>query len=278
MPELPEVQTITNDLQLLTGDTITGFWTDWQRIIKEKSLTYFTQQITNQKILGVRRIGKFICINLINNTTIVIHLRMTGQLLFIKNLEFVDEKYHKHIHHIFYLQKNGILAFSDVRKFATISLFKTDGLSTQKSISNLGIDALSEKLSSEKLYALTQKNGNKKIKDLLMRQDIISGIGNIYASEILFLAKIAPSRLSKNISFAEAKTLKKSIVQILKKAIRLRGTSVSDYRDSLGNKGSFQNELKVYKKHGQKCQNCDILIEKTVIGQRSTFHCPKCQN
>lgn len=199
---------------------------------------------------------------------------MTGQLIVqIKKLKVKS----KHVHHVFYLKKNGALEFHDIRKFGTIALLPTDKISTYEKITVLGIDALDQKLNSEKLSELLGKNPGKQIKDFLMRQDYISGIGNIYASEILFDAKILPTRLCKNITPNETGILISSTKKILRKAIRMRGTSVSDYRDSQGQKGTFQNVLKVYKKNGQKCKICGTIIEKIIIGQRSTFYCPKCQ-
>ena len=110
-----------------------------------------------------------------------------------------------------------------------------------------------------------------------MDQSVIRGIGNIYASEILFAAHILPTRVVSSLTQSEVKTLASSITKILSKAINLRGTSVSDYRDASGQKGQFQNHLKVYKKDTLPCQKCGTIIEKTIVAQRSTFYCPKCQ-
>lgn len=282
MPELPEVQTIVSDLQILTGDQFTGFWSAWPKAIKDedgKSLTVacFSHAITDKKILSIERIGKNILINISNGYSLLIHLRMTGRLLTspFSSVEDNQKKYTKHAHHIFFLKKNKALVFHDVRKFATIKLIQTRKLAELNA--KLGIDPFAENFSSMTFQKLFSVKKSKSIKEFLMDQTIILGIGNIYASEILFDAKIIPTRKASSISKQEQETIFKSIKKILTKAIRLRGTSVSDYRDSQGLKGSFQNELKVYKKHGQKCESCDTMITKVILGQRSTFYCPKCQ-
>jgi formamidopyrimidine-DNA glycosylase len=181
----------------------------------------------------------------------------------------------KHTHHIFILKKNKILKFNDVRKFATISLLEEKDVLKIKN--SYGVDPIDEPFSLDDLGLILEKRKNKPIKSILMDNSVILGIGNIYASEILFEAKIAPNRSGNSLDKIEIKKLHNAIKKILTKAILLRGTSVSDYRDSAGKKGSFQHELTVYKKHGLKCKNCDTMIAKTIIGQRSTFHCPNCQ-
>lgn len=278
MPELPEVQTIISDLQQLTGDSITGFWTDWKNALKHSdgkvfSCASFQKSIVGKKILSVKRHGKFIFINLSEKTTLLIHLRMTGQLLVRKTPPIVSDKYASHVHHVFFLKKHGELAFSDVRKFATITLFHEG--EQPRSIAHLGIDALDGALTVSELAKIVATK--KDIKSLLMDQTRIAGIGNIYASEILHNAAIHPAKKASSLEKEEIETLHKEIRRVLTKAIQLRGTSVSDYRDSAGKKGGFQKVLKVYKRHGQRCKRCDTIIQKTIIGQRSTFHCPRCQ-
>lgn len=273
MPELPEVHTIVTDLQILTGDRITSFWSDFKKAIKTKGTE---KEIIGKKILGVKRLGKIILIALDNEKSLGIHLKMTGKLLLIKQETWnMEHESNKHFHHAFFLKKNGVLAFSDVRKFATISLLNKDAVAEIKN--NYGIDPIDGDFSISELETLLKKRKNKPVKSILMDNSVILGIGNIYASEILFEARVLPMRLGGSLNKNEIIALHRSILKILKKAIKMRGTSVSDYRDSAGKKGSFQNELKVYKKHGQKCKSCDTMVEKVIIGQRSTFFCPKCQ-
>jgi formamidopyrimidine-DNA glycosylase len=273
MPELPEVQTIVNDLQSIVGMKITGFWSDFGKAVKTKN---FAKKITGQKIKKIFRSGKNIIIALNTADSIIIHLKMTGQLLTEKHISKADhEKYSKHIHHVFYLGKNYSLNFSDIRKFGTLEV--VDAKSLLKKISAKGLDPFSAEYTFRNFQKLLQRAKNKNIKQFLMDQSFVSGIGNIYASEIPFDTKLSPLKKVSLLSSAETKKLFISIKKILSKAIKLRGTSFSDYRDGSGKKGAFQNFLKVYKRNGQKCKRCATIIEKITIGQRSTFYCPVCQ-
>lgn len=285
MPELPEVQTIVTDLnKKIKGDTITDFWSDHKKAIKNK-FDDFVRGIKGRKILGTERIGKNIFINLSGNKTLYIHLKMTGHLL-IKRKEAKDKKQksdhfndrvNQYVHHIFYLGKNKKMEFSDLRKFAKIVLADTDKINSLKEIESLGIDVMSEKFTLKKFQEVIEKKKNKKIRDILMEQNILAGIGNIYASEILFEARIYPERKVSSLGDKEVKNIFEAIKNILKKAIKMRGTSDSDYRDTSGAPGGFQKVLKVYRKAGEKCPSCDTMIKRIKIGQRSAFVCPKCQ-
>lgn len=275
MPELPEVQTIVNDLQKITGDTITGFWTGFTKAVKSED---FQKAVTNKKIKAVTRNGKNIVIEINDKKFIVVHLKMTGKLILkkLKAESYKLEAIPRHLHHIFYLKKNGSLEFHDIRKFATLELVDHEKLSEMTK--NKGVDPFSKEFTARKFTELVEKKKNKNIKSFLMDQAIISGIGNIYASEIPFDAKINPLRKICDLSPEELKSLYKSTLKILKKAIKLRGTSFSDYRDGNNKKGGFQNFLKVYGEAGKKCSKCDTIIEKSIVEQRSTFHCPTCQS
>ena len=273
MPELPEVQTVVNDLQSLVGKKITGFFSNFKKAVKTEG---FEKKILEKRILTVFRSGKNIVITLENYESIVVHLKMTGQLLFRKTLDKKTEtKYEKHIHHTFELGKDHVMYFSDIRKFGTLELLDKETLN--KKISEKGLDPFSDAYTLPNFKKLLERAKNKNLKQFLMDQTFIAGIGNIYASEIPFAIKISPLRKIGDLSSREEKVLFDSIQKILAKAIRLRGTSFSDYRDSAGKKGAFQNFLKVYKRNGQKCNTCDTIIKKIVIGQRSTFYCPSCQ-
>jgi formamidopyrimidine-DNA glycosylase len=271
MPELPEVQTIVNDLQILTGDTIIGFWSNFIKAIKSKD---FEKNIIGKKIVSIERLSKNIVINLANENSIMIHLKMTGKLFVIEKSKTADLT-QKHLHHVFYLKKNRILEFHDIRKFATLELVnKIDLLEISKS---KGIDPTSKKFTLQTFKKIINKLQNKNLKSILMNQVAIAGIGNIYASEIPYDAKLNPLRKASSLTENEVSALYGSTVKILAKAIKMRGTSISDYRDAKGKKGSFQNELKVYGKAGNKCTKCDTIIEKAIVEQRSTFFCPTCQ-
>ncbi len=306
MPELPEVQTIASDLEILVGQQFVDFFSAVPKAIKNISAVNFTQEIIGQKIKSVSRLGKIILIRLVNNKTIAIHLKMTGKLIIVErkawnveretwNIEHgtqnIDHKKNtvkklgtvdreprtipKHLHHIFFL-KNKVLKFYDVRKFATISLLDDSDLAIIKN--NYGLDPITDPFSLKQFSDLIIKGKTRPIKEVLMNNALILGIGNIYASEILFDAHILPNRKANLLTKKETAQLHKSITKILTKAIRLRGTSISDYRDANDKSGSFQDHLFVYRRNRQKCKKCDTIILRSVIGQRSTFFCPQCQN
>jgi formamidopyrimidine-DNA glycosylase len=313
MPELPEVETIINDLnKKIKGDTIVDFWSDWLRAIKSanrenpaSSADEFFSKIQNRKILGARRIGKNIFIDLSGGRTLYIHLKMTGHLLIkphpnpllIKEREnkkpsplqgegarradevknYFDDKVNQYIHHVWKLKSGRTLEFSDLRKFGKIVLDDTDKINNLKEIKALGIDAMSPLFTFQKFSAILAKRQKSPIGLLLMDQNLISGIGNIYRSEILFDAKILPGRKISDISEKKRKALYNSIKKILKKAIKYRGTSDSDYRDTSGAPGNYQKIILVYRRSGQKCKKCDTMIVRKKIGQRSVFFCPICQ-
>ncbi len=274
MPELPEVQTVVNDLQILTGDIIIGFWTNFEKAIKSNN---FKNEIIEKKILSIKRLGKNIVIKLNNSTFIIAHLKMTGKLLLMEHGAWsMKQNTDKHIHHVFSLKNNGFLVFSDIRKFATLELISSTRLS--EITMSKGMDPFDENFTLENFTKIITSKKNKNVKSVLMDQSLISGIGNIYASEIPYHAKINPLRTIDSLSKNETKALYSFTLKILSKAIKLRGTSISDYRDAKGHKGSFQNHLIVYGKAGRKCTKCATIIVKNIVEQRSTFHCPNCQH
>lgn len=288
MPELPEVQTVVSDLnQKIVGDTIVGFWSDWPSAIKGETRKRFEKEIVNRKILGVRRIGKNIFVDLSGGKTLYLHLKMTGHLLIKSKVEsqksesFFKDRVNQYVHHSWKLEgKKGQmidLDFSDMRKFAKIVLVDTDKVLELKEIKALGIDAMDPKFDAQYFQAILAKRPKRKIRDILMDQTLIAGIGNIYLSEVLYASGILPTRLASKISPEEAKLLHRVIIKTLKKAIKMRGTSDSDYRDTSGAPGGFQKVLRVYRKTGKKCPKCATIIQRAKIGQRSVFFCATCQ-
>ncbi|KKP70585.1 MAG: Formamidopyrimidine-DNA glycosylase [Candidatus Moranbacteria bacterium GW2011_GWE2_35_2-] len=293
MPELPEVQTIVDDLnRKIKGDTIVDFWSDWPKAIKGVNLKKFEAEIKGKKILKAWRIGKNMFVDLSGGKTIYIHLKMTGHLLIRtqdtknkiqKNKNYFNDRVNQYIHHIWKLKSGKTLEFSDLRKFAKMVLVDTDKVMELPEIKKLGVDAMSKEFTLEKFRELLQKRQNKKIGLVLMEQELIAGIGNIYRSEILFDAGMHPERSVKYLKKSEVGVLYESILKILKKAIEMRGTSDSDYRDTDGAPGSFGKILKVYRKDGKICscvrkkKKCDTIIKRIKLGQRSVFFCSECQ-
>ena len=239
MPELPEVQTIINDLnRKIKGDTIVGFWTDWEKTIKGKSADEFTKKIIGRKVLEARRIGKNIFIDLSGGKTLYIHLKMTGHLLvkfsifnfqfskksktkISKSKTYFKDKVNQYIHHIWKLKSGKTLEFSDLRKFGKIVLDDTEKISNLKEIKALGMDAMSVEFSFKKFQEIISKKSNAKIGILLMEQNLIAGIGNIYRSEILYESGVMPERKAGDLNSKEIKSIYGNIKKVLKKGLKI---------------------------------------------------------
>lgn len=285
MPELPEVQTIVNDLnRKIKGDVITGFRSFFRAGIKGRRSPDFIKSFFNVKIRQIERIGKYIMFKLSDGRNILFHLGMTGKLIVgvvpyihpssqLQFSSFKKQNFGKYTRAAIFLNGGKIITFSDKRKFGKIIF---DGRVIRRIIENLGINPLDKKLTFPKFDKILNTS-QAAAKNFLLNQKKFSGIGNIYASEILHNAGILPDRLMNSLGGNERKKLFHSVRKILRKAVKLRGTSINDYRDASGKRGKFQNLLKVYQKTGQKCKRCGTIIRRSVIGQRSTFHCPKCQ-
>jgi formamidopyrimidine-DNA glycosylase len=287
MPELPEVETTINYLRpKIVGRTIRGIWTDWPKGIGYISFEELNEKISGKKITAIARRGKNILLEIDRKFTLWIHLKMTGHLLIrpanIPKDSPLLERVNQYIHFKFLLDKNEELAFSDLRKFGRVRYLAgplTDDLIT-KNFKELGVEPFSKEFSEAYLSKLIseKKNINKQLKTFLMDQSVIAGIGNIYASEIPFEAKLSPKKKISELNKAEIKKLFSSIKNVLKKAVDTRGTSISDFRDPEGKPGGYGNIRKVYQRKGHPCPGkCSGTIESFKQGQRTTFWCPKCQ-
>lgn len=282
MPELPEVQTVVSQLGAkVVGEAIAGFWSDWKKSVYP-SYAVFVKRVKGATILGTRRFGKHVVIDLGNGSSIVIHLKMTGHLL-VKNEKnrndkaFVSDPMNGYIHHIFTLSSGTTVEFSDMRKFGWLRVIETEEVEILKSIAVLGIDALSPALNQKTFDALLEKKKTAMVSVAMLDQNLIAGIGNIYRSEALFLAGILPIRRIATLSERERKELLLGIKTVLRKAVKLRGTSDGDFRDTDGLQGRFQRTLYVYNREHEPCKKCDTIIERKKIGQRSVFYCLGCQ-
>ena len=293
MPELPEVQTITNGLNKKVNDLIIkDVWTDCSKIIKSHSFENFKKEIINKKIINSERIGKNILMHLSGNKTLLMHMKMTGHLLYgkwSKNTDNCHDKksvwkpenegplcdpYNRFIHLLFFLSNGKELAFSDVRKFGKVVLLETDKEFETKDLKKLAPDPLSKNFNLQKLSEYFSKNPNKKIKQVLMDQEIISGIGNIYSDEILWDVGLHPLEKLKNIPEKKIKDILSSAKKILESSIKLGGDSMSDYRNIDGEKGGYQKKHLAYKQTGKPCQKGDGgKIVKIKVGGRSAHYC-----
>ncbi len=281
MPELPEVQTVVSQLgEKIVGKKVKSVWSDWSKAVRP-SLVIFKKEIVGAKIIGTRRKGKHAILDLDNAHSIVIHLKMTGHLLVKNDInrenETFKDPYNQFIHHILAFADGTTLEFSDMRKFGWMEVMSTADVETLPSIASLGIDALSEKFTPKVLDEIVAKKAKSKIGALLLEQGIIAGIGNIYRSESLFQAGILPDRVASSLSKDEQHILLASIKKVLRKALKHRGMSDGDFRDTDGREGEFQKVLGVYGRSGKPCPKCGTMIQRMKLGQRSAFFCPSCQ-
>jgi formamidopyrimidine-DNA glycosylase len=288
MPELPEVETTVKTLKRkVLNRTFLDIWTDSKNIKKPKNFQEFKKEIKGRKINNIKRRAKNILFYLSGNKILLIHQKMTGHLLLGK-WKVIDNKWSSlktgplresvnlFIHLMFWLDKGEMLALSDLRKFAKVELWDKDELEGSEEFKKLGPEPLEKEFTFlEFKKALPQKG---KIKQVLMDQNTIAGIGNIYSDEILWEAKIHPLKDVSKLSKEELKKIYSAVKKILKKAIKLKGDSMSDYRLINGEKGGYQKVQKVYQRQGNFCLRKDGgKIQCLKIGGRTAHFCPVCQ-
>lgn len=290
MPELPEVETIRIQLQkYFVGHEIEGV-----KIRYGKCFIGDKENLVDGKVVRVRRFGKLLSIDLSNNHSILIHVKMTGQLIYrgpnLKSTKKLSEKVKdglggKHTHVIFCLNQNAALYFNDVRKFGWIKVIKTDKVEENEFVKKLGLEPFVGQISSGqavltlgKFSTIVQSTG-RSIKTLLMDQRKIAGVGNIYANDALWLSKIHPERKSSSLSPNKQKKLFKAIETVLKAGLKYHGASENSFVTPDGMEGMYQQHFLVYGKEGGKCGNkCGGVIKKIKVGGRGTYFCPRCQN
>ena len=269
MPELPEVETVTLELR----ESVEGLVLENCEIFREsylrgQDISEFVKGVTGKRVLTISRRGKYIIWTL-DKGMVMSHLGMTGKYMKLQ----VEEEIPKHTPALFRFA--GIrLILNDVRRFGRINYYG-EGLVPEQ-LTRLGIEPLSEDFTAG--YLAEAFAGRKRsVKDLLMDQHIIAGLGNIYVSEILFRAGINPLTKGKEVQPVRIEWLVKETGEVLHSAIKHNGTTISDYKRVDAKSGEFQNFLKVYGKNGEPCPNCGTAIEKVVVGGRSSFFCGKCQ-
>ena len=267
MPELPEVETIKNSLQSIVGEKVTRIDLRRKDIIRLQE--YEPGKIIGSPISAVTRRGKYLVISFKNQLHLVIHLGMSGRIYLQNSNQPFDLP---HVHLIVHLGNHQTLIYQDPRRFGGVWFLRA----IEHFFAKLGIEPLTGDFTPDYLEQITQ--GRRiAIKSLLLVQNLISGIGNIYADEALFKAGIRPSRPAQSLTREEIGNLCRAIKQVLQKRIRYRGTTFRDYRDGSNQPGSFQDQLKAYGKINQKCPVCDQILRREKIGGRSSFFCPGCQ-
>lgn len=299
MPELPEVQTTVDGINLVAKNRkIIDTWTDFKSNAAMfshtiKNPTYFKKfkaAIQGAKIIKAERRAKNILIHLDNKETILVHMKMTGHVMYgvyefdakknswtpKKGQTALEDPYNRFVHLVFTLDNGKHLVLADSRKFAKVILLD-DG--TRKEIDLLGPEPLGDDFKYETFSKNINKYQNKFIKTSLMDQRLVSGIGNIYSDEILHESKILPDRVVSSLSPADLKTIYKNIKPILKRGIDFGGDSTSDYRNIHGERGKFQGKHKVYRRTNQACfgKDCGGIIQRKMLNGRSAHFCRECQ-
>lgn len=280
MPELPEVETIKNNLNDYIGSrTLQDIVFKRQDIIGIKGSSIDHAHFINKQVLAVTRHGKYLIINFEDSHQLIVHLRMTGKLLFLSAMNTVEQDeviHHKHSH-VKFVFPNGDLIFNDVRRFGKLYFVQNKTNDELLLSLNSGPDALSIDFTKEYFFNRLQSHPKRSIKSSLLDQKLVAGIGNIYADESLFTAKTLPTRPSASITMEEASLLHLAIINILSDAIVSGGTTFSDYRTANNEKGSFQNKLRVYGRGKENCLICDTPLLSEKLSGRTTVYCPNCQ-
>lgn len=272
MPELPEVENVVRTLSssIRANAEILDFIfyrpdLRWKFPKKEMTL------LRGQAIQTIQRRAKYILINF-KDDTLISHLGMTGKWTYYHELDQKKFNPEKHDHLLIVFKSREVLVYSDPRRFGFIDVVSQDQL--EKYFAHIGIEPM-EQISESMIQKF--KNLDRPIKTALMDQSFVVGIGNIYACEALFQSHVNPKKSCKKISVAGFKNIFKNVQSILSSAIEMGGSSISDYVDVQGAKGSFQNQFQVYGREGKACTRCDTKIKRVVQAGRSTFYCPSCQ-
>ena len=287
MPELPEVEVVKKSLEeKIKNLTIKRVFINNNKLRYKINNREF-YKIRGYKIISVERRSKYLLINLNQNLTILAHLGMTGKFFIIDNNNTkiktsfyysVEKNESKHDHLTLYLNKGLKLIYNDVRKFGFLRLFKNSSVYNCRHLKFLGPEPLTKKFNLSYIikYFLNRKTSIKKV---LMDQKFVSGLGNIYCNEILFLCKIIPHRIVKNINKKEIGDIIKFTKKILKKSIDQGGSSIKNFVNIEGKSGSFQQKFNVYNREKSKCNRnkCLGIIQKINISNRSSYFCSKCQ-
>jgi formamidopyrimidine-DNA glycosylase len=303
MPELPEVETIRRNLQKsLRGKRISKVLVITDKMVilgnakipvlkkgdKKRSIK-FAAALTGRKIISLNRRGKFLIIEFDDHSRLLVHLRMSGQMIFIPasrlnrpiTLSLAKSALPvllptKHTHAIFSFNNGAKLFYNDVRQFGHMRLVENEkDFEALLLRENLGPEPL--EISEKDFVAILQSNPKRAIKALLLDQEVIVGVGNIYADESLFAAKINPARPAGKINSAEAKALYSNLQRILKEAIKRGGSSLEYFLKTNGSAGSFSQEHQAYGKSGELCPRCASKLQSKVVAGRTSTYCPRCQ-
>ena len=288
MPELPEVEVVKRSLESKILNSIIKKVQINDHKLRYKVKREIVKKLTGKKIKKIKRRSKFLIFEINKTYLMLVHLGMTGKFFledrnkkkfktsFYYLLDYQKDQKHNRV--IFFLSKNRKLIYNDVRKFGFIKLYKLSDYIRISHLKNLGPEPLEKKWNFKyfKNYIVNKK---RNIKNILMDQRFVSGLGNIYVNEILFLSGVRPCSEVKKLKDFKIKKIIKNSKMILKKSIKLGGSTIKDFSSENGKKGVFQEHLKIYGRKGKKCSNvdCNTNIVRIVISNRATFFCKKCQ-
>jgi formamidopyrimidine-DNA glycosylase len=271
VPELPEVETVARELRpRLVGERIASIRVG-KKALRKPWAAAWAAKIRGRTVLAVRRRGKWVLLDLEDRRCLVFHLGMTGRL----TMHATDEPLAAHTHLIFRLENGSEMRFNDIRRFGSATLFADDGaLERFFAASRLGPEPfdLGSDYWHDRLAAT-----RRCLKAVLLDQTVVAGVGNIYADESLFEARVHPARSARELERSEAECLRKSVVKVLRRAIEKRGSSIRNYVGGSGLKGGYQDEFRAYGRTGEPCPRCRTPIECIRLAGRSTHYCPHCQ-
>jgi formamidopyrimidine-DNA glycosylase len=289
MPELPEVETIVRGLRRLVVDRrIDAFVADWPGVTGAEPPELVDARVRGTRIVRARRRGKLAVLDLDSGESLVISLRMTGKLL-VRDAAAPDDPY---VRGRFRFEDGRELRFADTRKFGRIALVRPEQIRAPAARGTpagrgakrngalherLGVEPLSRAFTLDRFAALLRARRRARLKPLLLDQEFIAGIGNIYANEALYRARIHPLRAAGSLRVAQVRALHDAILAALRRAISLRGSSIDDYRDARGRRGRMQREFLVHGREDEPCTRCGRPIRKAWIAGRGTYWCPSCQ-
>ena len=282
MPELPEVETIMRGISpFLKGATIKKIKLN-RADLRWPFPENFASRVKETKVLNLKRRSKYILIDLSTGETLLIHLGMSGKILVsdskIGDYFYESSKLANHDHVIFELNDGTIITYNDPRRFGAMDLAKTDDLNNHKFLEKLGPEPLGNNFNADYLRIELSKKESP-IKNVLLNQSVVAGLGNIYVCEALFISGISPKKIASKLSKNKCEKLVRNIRAILISAIEAGGSSLKDFTDIQGNSGYFQFEFYVYGRENKYCKttNCDRKIKRISQSGRSSFYCPYCQ-
>lgn len=271
MPELPEVETVKNSLKkTVLNKKIIEINILYPKMIEYPSVELFKKELINQTINDIKRRGKWLIFDL-DNYYLLSHLRMEGKYV----IRTKNDKYDKHEHVEFVFSDNKTLRYKDTRKFGRMYLYKKEVAYSKKPLVDLGLEPWDKELTVNYLKEKI-KTKSLPIKTILLDQSIITGLGNIYVDEVLYLSNINPLKKPNELNDDDLKNIIKYTKEVLESAIKLGGTTIRTYESSEGVHGNFQNKLLIHGK--EKCPKCNTKVDKIKVGGRGTYYCPKCQN